>query len=490
MAISVLMTTEGTYPYQSGGVSVWCNQLVQRLKDVQFHIFAIVPSPKQPLRFELPDNVVSCTPFPLWGTNLSGVQESRVSTYYRRALRTTEMAIEQHFLGPFVLLVRSILVPDAPSVDLAESMLALHRYFAEYDYASTMQSAQAWSAFLDGCSKWLPGESRLNLDEATACMRWLLRYLGILSVPYPSVDVVHSSIAGLAGVPGVLASLEHGTPYVLTEHGICFRELYLSLGKSGVSINCRRFLLGLNEAIVRMNYHYADLVTTLGDFNRAWQVRLGAHPAKIVTVANGVDPKKFFPQPERRRPQLTVLTLARIFPLKGIDVMLRAIGLLRDRIPQVKFRILGEVADQAYYQQCRAIIAKYDIGSMIEWGETSDPAGALAEAHLFCLPSISEGMPYSVLEAMLSGCVVVATDVGNVASVLAGKGVLVRPNDPSDLARRLLEVLDGPQAGQLRERLAAAALERARAHFTADVCTTNFRNIYKDLTACQTIRIA
>lgn len=490
MAISVLMTTEGTYPYLPGGVSVWCDQMVRRLGDVRFHVFAIVPSPKQPLRFRLPENVDSCTPFPLWGTNLPGAQDSRFSTYYRRALLTDPAVIEQRFTGPFALLVRSILVPGAPSADLASAMLDLHRYFEEYDYATTMQSAQAWSIFLDGCAKWLPADRRLNLEEATACMRWLLRYLGILSVRFPEVDVVHSSIAGLAGVPGVLARLERGTPYVLTEHGIYFRELFLSLAQSGVSVNCRRFLLGLNEAIVRMNYAYADLVTTLGDFNRAWQVRLGAHPAKIVTVPNGVEPEKFFPQPQRRPQQLTVLTLARVFPLKGIEVLVRAIARLKDRVPNVKFRILGEVADRPYHRRCLEIVANHGIQNMIEWGETSDPAGALAEAHVFCLPSISEGMPYSLLEAMLSGCPVVATDVGNVASVLAGKGILARPNDPADLARALLEALDGERAAELRERLAAEAMERARTHFTAEVCATNFRNIYQEVTACQSIQIA
>jgi len=83
-----------------------------------------------------------------------------------------------------------------------------------------------------------------------------------------------------------------------------------------------------------------------------------------------------------------------------------------------------------------------------------------------------------------------ATDVGNVASVLSGKGVLARPNDPVDLARALLQVLEGPQAAQLRDRLASEALERARTHFTADVCAGNFRNIYEELTSCQSIRIA
>jgi glycosyltransferase involved in cell wall biosynthesis len=350
-----------------------------------------------------------------------------------------------------------------------------------------MQSEIAWTAFLDACRGWLTGSRRLNLEEATACMRWLVRYLGILTVPHLPVDVVHASMTGLAGIAGVLAKLRYGTPYLLTEHGIYLRELYLALSRTEYSLNSRRFLLSMNEAIVRMNYRHADVITSLGDFNRSWQLRLGAVPSKLVFVANGVDPAQFRPAPERRPRRLTVLTLARYFALKGIDVLLEAARIVRGQVPGICFRILGERADPAYFERCLAIVDEHQLHTNIEWGETADPADDLTRAHVFCLPSISEGMPYCILEAMLSGCPVVATDVGNVASVLGGTGLLARPKDPTNLAEALLRLLHGPEAPAFRDRLAAAALERARKHYTAEVCTRKFGDIYSELALCDTI---
>lgn len=82
---------------------------------------------------------------------------------------------------------------------------------------------------------------------------------------------------------------------------------------------------------------------------------------------------------------------------------------------------------------------------------------------------------------------VVATDVGNVASVLAGSGVLARPKDPAHLAEALLSLLQGPHAVELRDRLSAAALDRARRHYTADVCTRKFGELYSELILCEPI---
>ncbi|MBI4889378.1 MAG: GT4 family glycosyltransferase PelF [Acidobacteria bacterium] len=487
MAATVLLTTEGTYPYFTGGVSVWCDQLIRRLANTRYHIFAIVPSPKHPLRFELPGNIASCRPFPLWGTSLPGLQTGRVASTVKRAVETTEEVIEDRFLPHFRSMLRAFLVQGSPVEPLAAALVGLQIYFETYDYAATMQSRIAWSTFLAACRSWLPAGRRPNLEEATACMRWLIRYLGILAVPHPSVDLVHASMTGLAGLPGVISKLRHGTPYLVTEHGIYLRELYLALSRTDYPVNSRRFLLSLNEAIVRTNYRYADTITSLGDFNRDWQIRLGAEASKTMFVPNGVDTERFGLAPERRPARLTVLTLARCFSLKGIDVLLEAIHLVRQRVPGVLFRILGERADPEYYNQCLSIVEKHQLHSNIEWGETDDPAGALNEAHVFCLPSISEGMPYSVLEAMFSGCPVVATDVGNVASVLAGTGLLVRPKDPAGLSDALLKLLDGPEAVGLRSRLAEAALRRAHQHFTADACAQSFDDIYSRLSLCEQI---
>jgi glycosyltransferase involved in cell wall biosynthesis len=136
-----------------------------------------------------------------------------------------------------------------------------------------------------------------------------------------------------------------------------------------------------------------------------------------------------------------VVTTARIYPLKGIDILLRAAALVHRRIPNVLFRIFGDVADKEYFALCERIIKENHLEGAVEFSRTNEPASVYNAAHMFCLSSISEGMPYSLIEAMFCGCPVVATDVGGVAEILGNTGIVVRPNDPDELANALLRVL-------------------------------------------------
>jgi glycosyltransferase involved in cell wall biosynthesis len=100
------------------------------------------------------------------------------------------------------------------------------------------------------------------------------------------------------------------------------------------------------------------------------------------------------------------------------------------------------------------------------------------------LPSISKGLPSNILEAMFSGCPVVA-------ETLAGAGLIASPNNPADLARALLVLLDGRQAAEMRDNLATAALKRAHNHYTMERCTQPFLDLYESLSECeQTFQIA
>src|SRR6266513_6476349 len=66
--ISVLLTTEGTYPFYTGGVSTWCHNLTQKLPEIDFRIFAVTTNPYSGPRYELADNVLEIVKAPLWGT--------------------------------------------------------------------------------------------------------------------------------------------------------------------------------------------------------------------------------------------------------------------------------------------------------------------------------------------------------------------------------------------------------------------------------------
>ena len=475
---SVLLTTDGTYPCYRGGVSVWCDQLIRQLPTTSFHLFAITHSPSAASVVQLPSNVVSQQFLPLWGTAEPGPAAGSLLSYLIRRLQTTPDKISGEFLPPFESLLNCIMADSSARrpEELAESFDALHRYFREYDYSRSISSPQAWNSFLRVCRD---RPEAFTLEEATKCMRWLQRYLAVSAVTFPETDIVHASMAGLAGVPGVIQKLNRGTGFLLTEHGIYLRELYLSLGRMKESVNCRRFLFSWYEALVRMNYHYADSITSLCEFNRHWQIQMGGASNRIEIVPNGVDSKVFHsvdkPVPA---PAPTVLTMARIYRLKGIDHLIRAIAIVAPQAPQVRWRVLGEVGDREYYHYCLKLAEELGIADKIEWGQTTDPASAYQAADVLCLPSISEAMPYSILEAMFSGCPVVATDVGGVAEMLGNTGLVVPPRNPSQMAKALLSLLAGDGADGYRRELSSRALERARSRYELTKCSERFQLIY------------
>ncbi len=480
---SVLLTTEGTYPCRAGGVSVWCDKLIRGLPEVDFHLLAITGSPDVRRLFGTPDNLVSSSILPLWGTEEPGAEEKRFSDTYQKKLRTTRAVIDEEFLCHFQSAVRCLLTAGGASDELALAFVRLHQYFRKYDFAASMSSPRAWDTFLEICKNWPGAGAKMSLDEATSCMRWLQRYLAVLSADLPTCAIVHASMSGFAGIPGVILKQLQGVPFLLTEHGVYLRELYISLGQSGYTPVCRRFLLSINESVIRMNYQFADAVTTLCEFNRKWQIQLGANPRKIWNVPNGVEEGLFFPGHREPAEPPVVLTMSRMNPLKGIDVLLRAAVLVRDRLPGVRFRILGDSSPGEYRDRCMRIIADHKLSGTVELGATSDAPSAYRSADLFCLPSISEAMPYSVIEAMLSGCAVVATDVGGIPDLLAGTGRLCKPNSSESLAAALIELLHGIDAPAKRARLATSALARARKHYTLRQTTARFRNLYQTLGA-------
>jgi glycosyltransferase involved in cell wall biosynthesis len=118
-------------------------------------------------------------------------------------------------------------------------------------------------------------------------------------------------------------------------------------------------------------------------------------------------------------------------------------------------------------------------------GLRSDIAAILAAADIFVLPSLSEGLPLALLEAMFAGCPIVASDVGDVGIALAhGEvGVLVEAGNPAALAAALDGLLSDPQhARELGER----AARRAAAEYDISQMVRRYVAAYGQLLACRT----
>jgi glycosyltransferase involved in cell wall biosynthesis len=150
-----------------------------------------------------------------------------------------------------------------------------------------------------------------------------------------------------------------------------------------------------------------------------------------------------------------VLAAGRLAPQKGLETLIAAAALWRDRRPAPLTVIAGTgpLADQLA-GQARDLAA--DV-TFLGWRD--DVTALLAAADLFVLPSRWEGQPLVLQEALRAGRPVVASDVGGVRDLTGDTAaVLVPPGDPAALAAAVLRVLDDPG---LASGLGAAAAARA-----------------------------
>ena len=323
-----------------------------------------------------------------------------------------------------------------------------------------------------------------SLEDAATTLRWLANYLLPLVVPVPKTDIAHTTIAGFPGLAGIVAKLEHGTPFIVTEHGVWVRERYISISTGPFSAYGKRFLMGLSRYLARVNYRVADLISPVTGFNRRWELPYGAPADRIETIANGIDPGLFMPSAKPRPPAAgrSSSPRARVFPLKDIETMIRAAEVARRTLPDVQFLVYGSLdADLPYVERCRALIAELGVEETFVFaGHHTKPADLYNEGDISALSSISEGFPYTVLESMACARPVVATDVGGVREALEGFGILVPPRDHEAFGEACVTLLTNPE---LRGRMGRQAREAVLARYRTSHSIGAYRDVYERMLA-------
>jgi glycosyltransferase involved in cell wall biosynthesis len=175
---------------------------------------------------------------------------------------------------------------------------------------------------------------------------------------------------------------------------------------------------------------------------------------------------------------LLIVAIGNLYPVKGHIHLLEALALLADQFPGLHVAIAGRGELE------RALLARADELRLRDrfhlLGLRSDIANLLAGADVFVLPSLSEGLPLALLEAMMAGRPIVATDVGEVSVALAdgAAGVLVPPADTSALAAALARLLSDPSEAR---RLAEAAGRRAAAEYVLCQMVERYASLYTQL---------
>jgi glycosyltransferase involved in cell wall biosynthesis len=270
---------------------------------------------------------------------------------------------------------------------------------------------------------------------------------------------------------------------VLSEHGVYLRERYLALGDGDFSWAERRAVTAVIRRICEVAYRQADRVVPVSDFNSRWAQRLGVDPKRVLTVRNGVRPDLY--PPVDTEPDVPTLSfVGRIDPLKDLHTLVRAFALVRAELPTARLRLFGPTPEgnEAYRDSVAELIGELGLADAATFeGPSQGSRPAIAAGSVVVLSSISEGLPYSVIEAMMCGRATVSTDVGGVAECMdpdGSTGVVVPARDPRAFADACLELLTDDDR---RHAMGAAARRYALLHATLDRAVTRYREVYDAL---------
>jgi glycosyltransferase involved in cell wall biosynthesis len=205
--------------------------------------------------------------------------------------------------------------------------------------------------------------------------------------------------------------------------------------------------------------------------------------SRILSVPNGV---RWVPaQRSSLRQELRLaptdrllLAVGNLYPVKGHSHLIDALALLADSHASVHLAIAGR-GNLAEALQVRArALGLADRVHLL--GLRSDIPSLLAGADIFVLPSLAEGLPLALLEAMFAGRPIVASDVGEVRVVLNGgeAGLLVQPGNAAELARALGSLLADPNEGG---RLGQRAALRAASEYASSRMVERYARLYFEL---------
>jgi glycosyltransferase involved in cell wall biosynthesis len=248
------------------------------------------------------------------------------------------------------------------------------------------------------------------------------------------------------------------------------------------------FSIGERLALWLRDRSLARIVCVSRETHREQLQRLGRDPHKCVVVPNCVDLERFAldtsAAPVRQElgldPARPVIgTVSRLHETrKGIAHFLEMAATVARAYPLARFLVVG---DGSLRSALEAQAAAQGIADQVTFtGERHDVPALLAAMDVFVMPSLYEGGPYTVLEAMAMAKPVVSTRVGLVPDAIQTdiSGLVVPPGDTPALSAAVLRLLDDPQ---LAQRLARAGYEVVRRRFSLDAMLDGMIEVYRSV---------
>lgn len=285
-------------------------------------------------------------------------------------------------------------------------------------------------------------------------------------------DIIHSLIERYS-IGAALACTLLNAHLVVTLHGT------YAIPPKGKSIK---------ETIKRimMKYMYGKVsIATTGSLFTEKKVREIVNFGECRFIPNGVDDKMFYKIPDSIDKNY-LLTVGALKPRKGADIVIKALGLLKDKLPDLHYKTVSNLTDKSFYRQLKSLAKELGVEQRIDFlGRISNDelVKLYNECSIFVLAARDiegafEGFPMVFYEAMACGAPVISTKgFGSEYAIENGvNGYVIEPDNPEELASIVLKILSDKN---LHNKLKQGALQEAQKH-TWDKIALQLINLYKD----------
>lgn len=465
----ICIIAEGSYPYVTGGVSSWIQNIVKQMPEHEFVIYAIAAQKKQKgiFKYDLPANIVE-------------VKEAFLDSYleedskWGKRFRLTE--------------------------DQKNNVKALLGGAGDMDWSSFIQMMR--SSKFNKVSDFLTSKDFFDILEELCEekyplvpfteMFWTVRSMILplfitIRDDIPKADLYHSVSTGYAGVIGVVAREIYKKPFLLTEHGIYSREREEEIIKAEwVKGYFKDLWIQYFYRLSSCAYEQSDWVTTLFGRNKEIEVELGCLEQKIELIPNGVTITDYEALPaDKPEDQFYIGAIVRVVPIKDIKTMLQSFALIKQELSNAVFYVMGPYEeDEDYYHECLQLVEALQLKDVIFTGSVPIKE-YIGKMDLLMLTSISEGQPLAILEGMAASKPFVATNVGSCKELIEGM------NDGIGAAGFIAPVMHYEHLAQaavtlcknkkLRLEMGRNAYERVKRYYRQDDVIRNYRQLYDRL---------
>lgn len=279
-------------------------------------------------------------------------------------------------------------------------------------------------------------------------------------------DLIHAHhpIAALA-----MKHIYPDTPVLMTIHSSYERELILN-GRIAQDGPEHRFLTSIYGELE----HQTDLLMTVSQSFAQYVGTNVKQPQLIEVIPNGYDEKRFKPIPHENE-VTQLVTICRLVPAKGLDILLRACAELRRRDRRFVLHIIGDGPIREELEGLSQQLGIYD--DTIFYGYMLHPEELMPFFDVFVLPSRAEAFGSVFAEAALCLLALVGTDVGGIAEQIEDghNGLLVPSENPHALADALETVINDPH---FRYEMARAGWNKAKKTYSLNRVISELKRIY------------